>query len=533
MKKPHGGVSRLFRYNKPIPQPHIPPAPKETDAPAPEKLPASLTASLAVMGRIFHAPKNADYIVREFLIGSTRCAVLHIDGMTSRTDLEEMVLKPLQRCPSLSSTPKRYARELLETVLPTGTGKTETDPKKVARFILGGNFALLLDGCPEAALCEMQGFSKRGVEKPVTENIVMGPQEAFNENLRTNLSLLRRALKTPDLVDEIFDLGERANDTLAVCYMESIANPALVEEVKRRLQGIQTDAVFTSGELAQLLEDRPFALLPQILLTERPDRAAAFLMEGLVVLLCDNSPHALVVPATLAAFLHSSEDLSLRWQYGLFNRLVRLFGILVALLLPAVYNALLLFHQELLPAELLTSLLEGHAMVPFSVTMELLLMEFTFNLINEASLRMPGYMGSTLGIIGALVLGQAAVVANLVSPALIIIVSVSGLGTFALPDYPMSIALKIRRVSYILASAFFGFAGIAALLVLFLFCDCSLESFGVPFFAPFAPRMSHNPDLFLRLPLAMQRLVPPMARPKAHLRSRAPRGWDGQRGKLP
>lgn len=533
MKHPFRPFTKLFRYNRPGRPLQVPPA-DGPEAPAPEdSLSPRIQDSLRAMNAVFHHPKNADYVVRELLLGERRCAVLHIDGMTSRTDLEDFVLRPMQQAAPLTAKGEALAQELLDRVLPTGTGKTETDPRKIAQFILGGNFAVLLDGCPEAVLCEMQGFSRRGVEQPVTETVIMGPHQAFNENMRTNLSLLRRILKTPDLVDELFYVGKKAQNPLAICYMESIANPALVEEVKRRVQGIESDVVYTSGELAQLIEDKTFALLPQLLLTERPDRAASFLMDGMVLLVYDNSPYAVAAPATLAAFLHSGEDTSLRWQYGLFIRLIRTLGMLVALFLPAVYNALLLYHQELLPAELLTSLLEGHAMVPFSVTAELLLMEFTFNLINEASLRMPGHMGSTLGIIGALVLGQAAVSANLISPALIIIVSIAGLGTFALPNYPMSIALRIRRICYILASSFFGFTGIAALVTLFLFCDCALESFGVPYFAPFAPKMPHNPDLFLRLPLYMQRMTPPMFRPKQRVRSTAPRGWDPQEGKLP
>ena len=210
--------------------------------------------------------------------------------MTSRTDLEDFVLRPMQQAAPLTAKGEALAQELLDRVLPTGTGKTETDPRKIAQFILGGNFAVLLDGCPEAVLCEMQGFSRRGVEQPVTETVIMGPHQAFNENMRTNLSLLRRILKTPDLVDELFYVGKKAQNPLAICYMESIANPALVEEVKRRVQGIESDVVYTSGELAQLIEDKTFALLPQLLLTERPDRAASFLMDGMVLLVYDNPP---------------------------------------------------------------------------------------------------------------------------------------------------------------------------------------------------------------------------------------------------
>lgn len=530
MKPPRLPFLRLLRYSVPPASFHIPSPNPPTREDIPAALPESLDEALSVLAAIFHAPKNKDYVVRELLLGRTRCAVLHIDGMTSRVDLEDVALRALQKAPPLVRAPKDYAKELLETVLPTGTGQLETDPQAVARFILLGNFAVLLDGCPCAVLCEMQGFSTRGVQQPVTESVILGPHQAFNENMRTNLSMLRRMVKSPDLITEFVSVGKKGNTPLALCYMENLTNEALIAEVRRRVAAIQSDMVFSAGELAQLIEDRPFALLPQLLLTERPDRAASFLLDGAVLLVYDNSPHVIAAPATLAAFFHTSEDHSLRWQYGSFNRLIRFAGVLIALFLPSLYNAMLLFHQELLPPELLTSLLEGHAMVPFSVTLELLLMQLVFDLINEASIRMPGYMGSTLGIIGALVLGQAAVSANLISPALIIIVSITGLGTFALPDYSLSIALRIRRALYVVISAFFGFAGIAALLTLFVFCDCALESFGVPVFAPFAPKSRHNPDLILRFPLFWQRYVPPMFRPRQVVRTESTRSWQAKGG---
>lgn len=516
-----------LRYDPPKPPKPIPPPPAANPYQPPNELPTDLDAALQIMDQLFHAPANADYLVRRFLCGGVECAVLHIDGMTDREVLEDVVLRAMQNAMPLNKVPgKSRAQALLDDVLPTGTGEKQVNPMEIADFILGGNLAIIMQGCGEAVLCEMQGFAKRAVEKPVTEDVIIGPHQAFNESIRVNLALLRRILRTPDLVNEMVTVGRTAKNKLSICYLSSLTNPELIAEVKRRVEGIDVDTVYSAGELAQLIEDKPMALMPQLMLTERPDRAASFLMEGMVILLYDNSPFAIGAPVTVSHFLHSSEDTFLRWQYGTFMRIVRLLGLMLALFLPALYTATLLYHQELLPAELLTSLLEGHAMVPFSVTTELLLMELTFNLINEANLRIPGYMGSTLGIVGALVLGQAAVSASLISPALIIVVSVAGLGTFAVPSYPMSLVLRIRRLGYILAGAFFGFAGIAVLALAFLIADCALESFGVPFFAPFAPTSGHNPDLITRLPIAMQRKTPAAFKAKRGITGKDPRGWQ-------
>lgn len=342
-----------------------------------------------------------------------------------------------------------------------------------------------------------------------------------------NLTLLHRELHTPDLVAEMMDIGTTSRTKAALVYLDGIADNGLVEEARRRLQGIQVDKLLSIGQLQQLIEDRPDHILPQVLQTERPDRAASFLTDGMVVIVCDNAPYALAAPATFLTFLHTPDDHALRWQYGTFIRAIRTLGFFLALLLPALYNGLLLYHEDLLPADLLTSILEGYTLVPLSVTLELILMDFIFDLINEASLRMPGSMGSTLGIVGGLVLGQAAVSANLISPVLIIVVSVAGLGLFAVPSYPLSLAVRIVRLGLILASTIAGFAGIA-LAMTALICACAgLESFGTPCFAPLAPSMRSNADgLFSRLNVLKQTLRPGMAHPAQEDPPENPRAWD-------
>ena len=497
------------------------------------KLSCALEENLEALSRRFHAPENGDFVVRECAPGGVRMAVVYIDGMAERKNIEDMVLRPLLNMRPFGGTrPEARSRVLMEKVLPTGTGELTDDAQRVAAFILDGNCAVLCDGSPEAVLAETQGYDKRGVDQPLTENTVFAPHEAFNESIRTNLTLLHRTLRTPDLVTEMRQVGRTSHTKVARVYLKGVASGQLVAEARRRLGGVDVDRLLSIGQLQQLIEDRPGKLLPQMIQTERPDRAASFLTDGMVVILCDNAPYALSAPATFLTFLHTPDDHALRWQYGSFLRVVRILGFFLALLLPAVYNALLLYHEDLLPADLLTSLLEGYTLVPLSVTLELVLMDFVFDLINEASLRMPGNMGSTLGIVGGLVLGQAAVSANLVSPMLIIVVSVAGLGLFAVPSYPLSLAVRIVRLALIAVSTVAGFAGIA--LVMFgLICSCAaMDSFGTPYFAPIAPGMRHNADLFVRLSVRRQVRRPGMARPGEGEGPHDPRGWEKGRERV-
>lgn len=492
-----------------------------------------LQSDLDLFRRIFHAPRNADFVIREVAPYGVEMAVLYVDGMASRTGIEDVILRPiLNMRPFGSTSPVLRSQALMRQVLPTGTGTLSGDSDALVSCLLAGNAVILCSGSRQAVMAEMPGFAMRGVGQPLTENAAFAPHEAFNESIRTNLTLLHRTLRTPDLIAEMHEIGSSSHTKAALVYLHSTADPKLVEEARRRLNGIKVDKLLSIGQLQQLIEDSPMHLVPQVLQTERPDRAASFLMDGMVVFVCDNSPYVLSAPATFLTFLHTPDDHALRWQYGTFIRIVRTLGFFLALLLPALYNGLLLYHEDLLPADLLTSVLEGYTLVPLSVTLELILMDFVFDLINEASLRMPGSMGSTLGIVGGLVLGQAAVSANLISPLLIIVVSVAGLGLFAVPSYPLSLAVRIVRLGLIAASTFAGFAGIALLMTL-LVCSCAaVSSFGTPWFAPLAPSMRRNADLlFSRLSVRSQTHLPGMARPHRTAPAPDPRAWDKKGGR--
>ena len=371
--------------------------------------------------------------------------------------------------------------------------------------VVTGMTALLIENSGEALVLETRGFPSRPVNRTTNESVVLGSQEGFVESLRTNITLLRRYVPSPHLVTESLTVGTAIPCRLSLVYLEGVTDPRTVDALRARVKRVNAPAVNGIGELQQLIEDRPMALLPQMLQTERPDRAAACLMEGQAVLLQDNSPYALAAPVSVFHQLHASDDTFARWQYGTFLRIIRFAGMLISVFLPGLYLALTDYHMHLIPMSLLTSIAESRASVPFPILVEILIMEFSFYLINEAGTRMPQQIGSALGIVGALILGQAAVSASIISPILIIIVALTGLGNYAVPDYGFSLGLILYRLAVIAAAALFGLYGICVAAFCIVTSLCAMRSLDVPYCAPAAPPRPHNPDLLVRLPVWLQR----------------------------
>jgi len=373
----------------------------------------------------------------------------------------------------------------------------------------------------------MKGFIKRIPGQPVNEKVVVGPHEGFNESLRDNVVLLRRMMRTPALISEAVQVGNKIPTRLCLMYLDGVARQETVEEIRRRIRGCNVDYVEGAGMLEQLIEDRPFALPPQMLSTERPDRAVSFLMEGQVVILMENSPQALAAPISFFHLFHAPDDTHMRWQYGAFLRVLRLAGLLIALLLPAVFIALSMYHPEGMSLPLLTSVLETQARVPLSLFTSMLLMLTVFSLINEAGVRVPGALGGTLSIAGGLILGQAAVQADLFSPLVIIVVAVSGLGSYGVPTYSLTLSLRIAQLFLVLAAGAAGFPGLIIGLFFLLIRLCSLTSLGQPYLLPYTPEAPANPDLALRMPIFRQRLRGALANPFHLRRAQGPmRAWE-------
>lgn len=487
----------------------------------------------------FNYPENKDFIIREFKIkNKTDAAVIYVEGMADKEIINNFILRQLMKfnennnkqgeSPEDNSNNENgfTVQYIMDNLLAVNEAIIVKEFDRIIKEVLNGLTAVFVDGGEECIIIETRGYEKRNVDSPQSESVIRGPQEAFTENLRTNLTLIRKILRNKNLITEMLPLGKVDNRSCAVVYINGITNPKIVDEVKKRINNIDVDYLAGDGELCQFIEDHPYSLFPQILSTERPDRIGALLMEGNVVFITDGSPYASAVPITFNHLFHTSEDMSLRWQFGTFLRIIRLIATFLAVFLPGMYLSLVLYHQEMIPTELLFSIAAARENLPFPTILELILMEISFELIREASLRIPGAIGQTLGIIGAVVLGQAAVSAGIVSPVLIIIVAISGMGSFAIPNFSLAFGMRIIRFVFIFCAAIAGFYGMIAGLFITGGMICSMKSFGVPYLSPVAPKTQKGQDIIVRAPIWTQTARPDFLNPLRRNRSHESKGWD-------
>lgn len=462
-----------------------------------------LEVNLKKIQEEFVTHKNSDIVIRQFMVAKKHKAfIVFIDGMVDRETINNYILRQLMM-PNLfenADTQNDLIEYIEENVLAVHDTKRENHFEMIIRQILNGLTVLFVDGCDRALIFETRGYEKRSVEKPVTENVIKGSQEGFNENLRTNITLIRRIVKNNRLVTEIVPVGRENNSHCGILYIEGLTNPKVVNEVKKRIASLDIDFVSGEGMLEQLIEDRPFMIFPQVLRTERPDRAASFLMSGKVVIVADGTPFIIAVPMSFFHMIQSSEDANMKWQFATVLRNIRAIGLLISVTLPSFYIALTLYHQEMIPTDLLIAIAQSRENVPFPVLIETVLMELSFELIREAGVRVPGIIGTTLGIIGALILGQAAVAAGIVSPILIIVVAVTGLGNYTAPDFALGFSIRILRFALIVLAGLAGFYGISLGLFLIIGSLCNIKSFGVPLLSPVGPKTKGNMGVFFRIP---------------------------------
>lgn len=487
----------------------------------------SLSVTLEYINVKYNTLINSDIVVREFTLSARnkqyKALLLFIDGMVDSELINDNVLEALMlrnqantfegtqnqivnEAKASNITVKKVKKFNLEDyvfncLLPQNSVKKVTTFDEAFSGVNMGDCLLFIDTLSVAYDIDVKGFKQRNIEAPNNEIVIKGPQESFVENIRTNTSMIRRIVNNENLIIENIDVGKLTKTKCCVCYMKNITNSDLVAEVKYRLNNLEIDALLSSGELQQLIEDQNKYSIPQILLTERPDKATKYLYNGRVVVLVNGNPYVLIMPATLVDFISSPEDSNLKFQFANFIKFLRLLTIIITLLLPGFYVAISDFHQELLPTELLFSVLASRENVPFPIIFEILIMEISFELIREAGLRVPSPIGPTIGIVGALVLGQAAVSASIVSPILIIVVAITAIASFAIPDFSFGFHLRIMRFVFIFLGYIAGFFGIAFGICIYVCILCSINSFGVPYMAPYGPVTNLNQSGFFLKPI--------------------------------
>ena len=473
----------------------------------------NLEKNLKALQERLHLDVNDDVVLRRFDALGQDCALLYVEGLSDGEQMAQHILRPMMNSP-LALAGRSAAEQVMQSVLTVPEVESGPEVSQALDDLLRGLCLVLIDSCDQALRIDLRSYARRSLSGPQNETVVVGPNDAFNETLRDNLTILHRRVQSPDFVCRLLKVGTETPCQVALCYLDGVCPVETVEELQRRLDGVGLDYVLSSGTLEQLIEDNPYAPLPQMVGTERPDRAVSFLMEGQAVLLLDGSPRALALPVSLWHLFHAPDDSYMRWQYGTFMRLLRLFGALVTLLLPAVFVSLVVYHPITIPMTLLTSIMQSRTNVPINLFEETILMVVVFALINESAIRIPGMMGSSLGLVSTLILGTAAVDAGLVSPLLIIVVALSGLGSYAMPNYPLSFAFRMGQVVLLLAAGITGISGLCYAVVMLLCWVAAMESLGQPFLAPGSPRRTHNPDLLLRAPTFRQRLRTYLSNPE-------------------
>lgn len=478
-----------------------------------EKVFYSLQENLEYIKSKYNALINSDIIIREFSLTCKNkqynAFLIYIDGMTDSVIINDFVLRPLMlknksntyniiKTKSITMhTPSsqknkitKLANYIYNHLVPNNNLSKQTEFEKIITDINSGNCILFVDTLNIAFDVDAKGFRQRSIDRPQIENVIKGPQEAFVENIRTNTTLLRRLVNNQNLIIENIEVGELSKTKCALCYMQNIANGDLIAEARYRLSNISIDSLVSSGELEQLIQDESSAGIPQILSTERPDKCVKGMYQGRAVILVNGNPYALIIPSVMTDFLASPEDSNLVPLFANFLKVIRLIALLITLLLPGMYIAVTNFHQELFPTELLFSILVARENVPFPIIFELLLMEVSFELIREGGLRTPSAIGSTLGIVGALILGDAAVSANVVSPILIIVVAITGLSSFVIPNFSFGFHLRVYRFVFTILGYICGFLGIGIGIYVYLATICSIKSFGVAYVSPISPNIS-------------------------------------------
>ncbi len=453
------------------------------------KVSSTLSENKSFIYDAFECSKNFDLVLRDFKVKFKNSFadgfLVFFDGLANKEYINRDILNPLMvQGIAESPTPQSIEELVYESMIAQAPNSKMDDMKNIIELIGFGNCAVFVDGCSKAFVADIKGWSSRGVERPVAEAVLSGPQEAFTETVMTNIGLVRKILKEPNLIAELIPVGTKSQTPCALMYINGITNKSLVKQVRNRLKSIDTDYIFSSADIEMLIEESTLFPLPQLLKTERPDRAAAQLSDGKVIIIVQGSPFVLIAPATAADLAETSEDNYVRVAEANFMRLIRLIGCSLALFLPGFFIATVLYHHESIPTDLIFTIEASRRQMPFPIVLELIIMILSFELIKEASIRVPEPIGSTLGIVGGLILGQSAVEAGIASPLLIIIVSIAALGSFAAPSPSISRAISVLQFVFIFLGAISGFLGISLGIFLLTLYMASAKSFGVSYMSP-------------------------------------------------
>lgn len=450
---------------------------------------------------------SSDIIIRHLAIGknsSIKAAVIFTDGLVNDQTINDYIIEAFIHDPRLKEdqTFEKILDILEKEIIPIDHIQSIYDWDSLFSSLFSGDTILLVDGYEKALSFSTRGGEKRAVLEPSTEASIRGPRDSFTESIRTNTSLIRRRIKNPNLWLESMKIGKVSQTDVAIMYIKGIANDQIVKEVKSRLEKINVDHILESGYIEELIEDQTFTFFPTIFHTERPDVASANLLEGRIAILIDGTPYVLTAPAVFVEFFQAADDYYSRFDLTIALRFLRVLIFFISIIGPASYIAVTTFHQEMIPTTLIIAIAAQREAIPFPAFVEALIMEITFEILREAGVRLPKTIGQAVSIVGALVIGQAAVQASIVSPAMVIVVAITAISSFATPAFSIAISARLIRFLLMILASFIGFFGIICGLMIMTIHLCSLRSFGIPYMSPIAPIIfSKLRDTIVRFPI--------------------------------
>lgn len=453
-----------------------------------------------------------DIVKKKFQIGEkdkTWGYIAYVDSMINREVVEDAVLE--QIITEVKEVPKNNTdrNNLLDYI--KNYAVSTADIKEISTFdevcisVMSGDTIMLIDGFNVGLRIATRGWPNRGVQEPDTEGVVRGAKEGFSEALRINTVLIRRRIRDTKLKVKQQQIGTRSRTDIALVYIEDIVRPQILEEIENRLKDYTIDAVLESGMLEELMERDWHSPFPRAQVTQRPDKAAAAILEGRVAIIVDNTPFVLLLPITINNLFHAAEDHYQSWVFSSFVRSLRYISAFFAIALPGLYIAVTCFHTAMIPPELVYSISAARNGVPFPTIIEVLIIELEFEFLREAGVRLPGSLGNTISIVGGLIIGQAAVEANIVSPIIIVIVAITAIASFSIPSYSLTNTYRILKYGVILASGLFGLYGFWISMLVILTHLVSLKSLNIPYLMPFVSddinEYNDLKDTFFRLPI--------------------------------
>lgn len=436
----------------------------------------------------------ADILIRPMKLGQERkinCLMVYIEVAVSNMMLDDSALGKMVNH-FWESSPEEIQEFMKNNSLGVADVRKFDTMEDAFAALLAGNAIFFADGYDKAMKISSKGYPNMGVTQVQSEKVIRGSREGFTDSVKVNSALVRKRLRDTRMKVEERFLGVRSNTLVQILYIEDLVHEELLEEVKERLEEYEIDGIMDTGMLEQLTEESWSSPFPQYQTTERPDRAAQELLNGKIVIFSDNSPSGLIVPGTFQGFMESSEDWYNRFEMASFLRVLRYFAMLIATLLPGMYLAVIRFHTQILPENLILSFAEAREGVPFSSITELVLLELAFELIREAGVRIPGQLGNTIGIVGGLIIGQSAVTANIVSPIVVIIVALTALGSMAIPNEEFASAFRILKYGFLFLGGYLGIFGIVLGGYMVMAHLGGLLSFGIPYMVPFVKRGSEK-----------------------------------------